>query len=232
MLPTPAPTLILSAMPSEIRLIQAEFVRLKSGRLACLPFVEGRLRGRCVITTVTDVGVTNAAMITALFVGKFHPAEVLVSGTGSRFNPRIRTGDTVISTKTIHHAAGSLTDRGMVYRRVRSLLPGQMPHWFCRPDARLLRLAKAAIAGYVAEPVPAIGETHVPRARPSPPPAPSPRNRNDPRLPSPRSPAKVRNTNFGFHTPGSFISESATWRYGQSSYYELWFGRQGREASR
>jgi adenosylhomocysteine nucleosidase len=155
-------TLILSAMPSEIRLIQAQLKNPKPGRLACFPYVAGLLRGRRVITTVTGVGVTNAAMVTALFAHQFQPAEVLVSGTGSRFNPRIRTGDTVISTKTVHHAAGSLTDRGMVYRKVRGPLAGQMTSWFYRPDPRLLRLARAAIAGYEAEPVTVNGETYRP----------------------------------------------------------------------
>ena len=159
-------TLILSAMPSEIRLIQAELKGRKSGRLAGFPYVTGRLRGRRIVTAVTGVGVTNGAMVTALFVHTFRPAEVLVSGTGSRFNPRVRTGDTVISTKTIHHAAGSLTDRGMFYRKVRGPLAGQMTHWYFRPDVRLLELARASIAGYVAEPVTANGETYRPKVLP------------------------------------------------------------------
>jgi len=161
--PPSALTLILSAMPSEIRLIQAHVQRPRAGRLAGFPYVAGVLRGRRVVTTVTGVGVTNGAMVAALFIHHFRPAEVLVSGTGSRFNPRINTGDTVISTKTIHHAAGSLTNRGMVYRKVRGPLAGQMTHWYYRPDARLLRLAKAAIAGYTAEPVTVNGATYVPR---------------------------------------------------------------------
>jgi len=161
--PARAPTLILSAMPSEIRLIQAQLKHPRSGRLECFPYVTGRLRGRAVVTAVTGVGVTNAAMVTALFIREFRPAEVLVSGTGSRFNPRIRTGDTVISVKTIHHAAGSLTDGGMVYRKVRGPLAGQMTHWYYKPDARLLKLARASIAGYAAEPVTANGETYQPR---------------------------------------------------------------------
>lgn len=161
--PAPALTLILSAMPSEIRLIQAQLRQRKTGRLACFPYVTGVLRGRPVVTAVTGVGVTNGAMVTALFVHHFRPAEVLVSGTGSRFNPRLRTGDTVISTKTIHHAAGNLTDQGMIYRKVRGPLPGQMTSWFYRPDKRLLRLARAAVAGYTAEPVTVNGETYVPR---------------------------------------------------------------------
>ena len=100
-------------MPSEIRLIQG---RLdpggpKSGKLAVFPYVRGMLLGRPVVTAVTGVGVTNAAMVTPCSSHHFRPTEVIVSGTGSRFNPRIRTGDTVISIRTIHHAAGSLTDR-------------------------------------------------------------------------------------------------------------------------
>ena len=149
-------------MPSEIRLIQGRLTSPKSGVLACFPYVTGFLGGRHVITTVTGVGVTNAAMVTALFVHTFKPAEVLVSGTGSRVNPRIRTGDTVISLKTIHHAAGSLTDKGMVYRKVRGPLDGQMTHWAYPPDQRLLKIAKAAIKGYEAEPVEVDGETYRP----------------------------------------------------------------------
>lgn len=156
-------TLILSAMPSEARLIQSRLTGRRTGRLACFPWVAGRLGGRRVVTAVTGVGVTNAAMVTALFIQAFKPAEVLVSGTGSRFNPRIRTGDTVISTRTIHHAAGSLTEAGMVYRKVRGPLAGQMTPWAYRPDARLLRLARAAIAGYSAEPVTVAGETYRPK---------------------------------------------------------------------
>jgi len=157
-----AVTLILSAMPSEIRLIQSQLKKTKRGRLACFPYETGVLRGRRVITAVTGVGVTNGAMVTALFVHAFRPAEVLVSGTGSRVNPRIRTGDTVISIRTIHHAAGSLTADGMVYRKVRGPLAGQMTHWAFKPDPRLLQLARRSIAGYVAEAVTVDGETYRP----------------------------------------------------------------------
>lgn len=160
---TPPLTLILSAMPSEIRLIQAHVKQPRPGKLACFPYVAGVLHGRRVITTVTGVGVTNGAMVAALFIEHFAPSEVIVSGTGSRFNPRIDTGDTVISTRTIHHAAGSLTKDGMVYRKVRGPLPGQMTHWAYPPAPHLLKLAKASIQGYTAEPVTANGRTYVPR---------------------------------------------------------------------
>ena len=103
------PTLILGAMPSEVRLIQAALRNRGSGKLACFPYETGTIAGHKVVVAVTGVGVTSGAMVAALFIHHFTPNAVIVSGTGSRFNPRVRTGDTVISTKTVHHAAGSLT---------------------------------------------------------------------------------------------------------------------------
>jgi adenosylhomocysteine nucleosidase len=165
-MPSARTTLILGAMPSEVRAIQAQLTKRSQGMLACFPYDSGILRGRRVIVAVTGVGVTNGAMVAAMFIQRFAPSELVVSGTGSRFNPRIRTGDTVISTKTIHHAAGSLTADGMVYRKVRGPLPGQMTSWFYRPDPDLLVLAKASIASYVAEPIVVEGERYVPRVLP------------------------------------------------------------------
>jgi 5'-methylthioadenosine/S-adenosylhomocysteine nucleosidase len=156
-------TLVLGAMPSEIRTIQGALRDRRSGSCAGFPYDTGTINGRRVVTAVTGVGVTNGAMVAALFAHEFAPAELVVSGTGSRFNPRIRTGDTVISLKTIHHAAGSLTDEGMVYRKVRGPLPGQMTSWFFRPDPDLLARAKAAVRTYEPEDVMVEGETYTPR---------------------------------------------------------------------
>ncbi|MBC8011815.1 MAG: 5'-methylthioadenosine nucleosidase, partial [Burkholderiales bacterium] len=78
-------------MPSEILLIQGHLKNAKAGMLECFPYKTGLLNGRAVVTAVTGVGVTNGAMVTALFIHHFKPAEVIVSGTGSRLNPRIRT---------------------------------------------------------------------------------------------------------------------------------------------
>lgn len=155
-------TLVLGAMPSEIRLLQQRLERKEEGVLECFPYERGILNGRNVVTAVTGVGVTNGAMVAALFIHHFKPSELIVSGTGSRFNPRIRTGDTIISTKTIHHAAGSLTSDGMVYRKVRGPLPEQMTSWYFKPDPALLKLAKASIKSFVPEPVTANGETYTP----------------------------------------------------------------------
>jgi adenosylhomocysteine nucleosidase len=158
-----ATTLVLGAMPSEIRTIQGALRGRRSGTYAGFPYDTGTIGGRRVVTAVTGVGVTNGAMVAALLINEFAPAELIVSGTGSRFNPRIRTGDTVISLKTIHHAAGSLTADGMVYRKVRGPLPGQMTAYAFKPDPELLALAKRAVKTYVAEDVVVEGERYTPR---------------------------------------------------------------------
>jgi adenosylhomocysteine nucleosidase len=156
-------TLILGAMPSEVRVIQAALRNRGSGTLACFPYDTGTIAGHKVVVAVTGVGVTNGAMVAALFIHHFAPPAVIVSGTGSRFNPRVRTGDTVISTKTIHHAAGSLTGEGMVYRKVRGPLARQMTSWFYKPDDQLLTLAKAAVKTYEPEPITVAGDSYRPR---------------------------------------------------------------------
>lgn len=159
-------TLVLGAMPSEVRLIVDSLTRAREGRLECFPFHTGYIGKQKVVVAVTGVGVTNGAMVAALFVHHFKPSALVVSGTGSRFNPAIRTGDVVISKKTIHHAAGSLTDDGMIYRKVRGPLPGQMTHWAYPPNKDLFALAKKAVASYRPDALTVEGETYVPKVFP------------------------------------------------------------------
>jgi adenosylhomocysteine nucleosidase len=158
-----ATTLILGAMPSEVRAIHGALRGRRSATFAGFPYDSGTIGGRRAIVAVTGVGVTNGAMVAALFINEFRPTELVVSGTGSRFNPRVRTGDTVISLKTIHHAAGSLTAHGMVYRKVRGPLPGQMTSWFFRPDPALLKRARAAVKTYEPNSIVVDGERYTPR---------------------------------------------------------------------
>jgi adenosylhomocysteine nucleosidase len=159
-------TLILGAMPSEVRVINERLSNKSEGQLECFPYMTGKIGKQKVVVAVTGVGVTNGAMVATLFIHHFKPTELIVSGTGSRFNPRIRTGDTVISNKTIHHAAGTLTAQGMTYRKVRGPLPGQMTHWAYQPDPALFKLAKLATKSYEAEPVTVDNETYTPKVLP------------------------------------------------------------------
>ncbi|MEO0509236.1 MAG: 5'-methylthioadenosine/S-adenosylhomocysteine nucleosidase [Verrucomicrobiota bacterium] len=158
--------LVLSAMPSEIKIIQEALVSSKAGTVSIFPYLGGTLGDFDVISTVTGVGVTNGAMCTALFLEAFKPAAVLVSGTGSRFNPEVDCGDVILSKQTIHHAAGSLTDDGMVYRKVRGPLPGMMTNYAYRPDPHLFKEAKRIAKDYTAEHVTVDGERYRPKVYP------------------------------------------------------------------
>lgn len=162
----PKPVLVLGAMPSEIKLIQARLSEPEPGQLAIYPYLRGRIGSLEVITAVTGVGVSNGALCAGLFLQQFSPRALIVSGTGSRLNPAIECGDVIISKKTIHHAAGSLTDSGMVYRKVRGPLPGMMTHYAYSPDPDLYRLALAARDTYAAESVTVDGLDRTPRVLP------------------------------------------------------------------
>lgn len=153
-------------MPSEITVIRSALEKKKEGQCAIYPFVEGEIGGHRIITAVTGVGVTNGAMTSAIFCHEFSPAAVVVSGTGSRLNPAINCGDTIISTKTIHHGAGTLTDSGMLYRKVRGPLPDMMTHYQYAPDKTLLAQAKKIAKGYEGEAITVDGKTYQPRAYP------------------------------------------------------------------
>lgn len=158
--------LAISAMPSEAIIIQAAIKKPKEDSVAIFPYVRGQIGKYDVISTVTGVGVTNGAMCTALFLEAFKPNAVLVSGTGSRFNPDVDCGDVILSKLTIHHAAGSLTDDGMVYRKVRGPLPKMMTHYAYKPAPHLLKEAKRIAKDYEAEHVNVDGARYRPRVYP------------------------------------------------------------------
>lgn len=158
-------TLILGAMPSEIASIVPALSSRSEGELEGYPFHRGKLGARAVLVAVTGVGITNAAMTAALFLHRFRPAELLFTGSGARLDPALRTGDVIVSKKTAHHNAGNWTESGMIYRKVRGPLPGQMTPYEYPSDPRLLRLARAAIRTFPKKTMTANGETYQPLVR-------------------------------------------------------------------
>ena len=156
-------TLILGAMPQELVGIRDYLEYPKEGKLSVFPYLRGRLHGREVVVALTGVGKTNASMVCSIFAFHFSPTEVVFTGTGSRLNPKLRTGDVVIGEKTCHHDVGSLNSAGMQYRSVRGPLKGSMTPWQFRADPRLLRLAKAAAKTYHPEEISANGKTYRPK---------------------------------------------------------------------
>lgn len=153
-------------MPSESKIIAKALSRPSKNNLSIFNFNKGTLGHNDIITTVTGVGVTNAAMCTALFLEKFNPRAVIVSGTGSRINPKINCADVIISRRTINHTSGNLTNEGMVYRKVRSPVPKKMTHYQYKPDPNLYKAAKAIAQIYQCPHVTIDGRCYQPKVFP------------------------------------------------------------------
>lgn len=158
-------TLILGAMPSEVVSVESEMTRLERDTLACYPYARGLLGGRSVVVAVTGVGISAAAMTSALFLHRFEPDELIFTGSGARLNPELRTGDIVISERTSHHNAGNWTESGMIYRKVRGPLKGQMIPFEYRPARRLLAAASSAIDDFPQKKLRVGGESYRPIVR-------------------------------------------------------------------
>jgi 5'-methylthioadenosine/S-adenosylhomocysteine nucleosidase len=152
-------------MPSEIASIVPALSSSREGQLEGYPFHRGELGKRAVLVAVTGVGITNAAMTSALFLHAFRPSELVFTGSGARLDPSLRTGDVIVSKKTSHHNAGNWTESGMIYRKVRGPLPGQMTPYEYAADPELLRLARAAMRTFPKRTVTANGETYRPLVR-------------------------------------------------------------------
>ena len=144
-------TLIFGALPQETELVERAMTAQRRGKLAGFPYVTGKLRGRAVIVAVTGIGKTCATMLTTLFVEKFRPREVLMTGTASRINPEIRNGDVIVGEVTCNHDFGSFAKSDvMEYFAAEGPLGDQMAIVY-PGDARLLSAAKRAIRTHVPE---------------------------------------------------------------------------------
>ncbi len=161
-------TLILGAVPPEISPIRAAIEEPKEGVLDGFPYLQGYLHGREVVVAITGVSKTNTGMVTGIFIHHFRPSEVIMTGTGSRLNPDLRTGDVIIASKTYHHDAGSWTRKGMVYRSVRGPVPGEQTGYSFNADKELMSLALSAAETYTKQDhkVTANGETYSVEVKP------------------------------------------------------------------
>lgn len=118
------------------------------------------------VTAITGVGKTNAALIATLFIAHFKPARVIYTGSAARLNPELRTGDVILGRRTFHHDAGSSQEGGMVYRKIIGPRAGEPTHYRYDADRGLLANAIAAAKSYEPREVTANGSTYTPRVRP------------------------------------------------------------------
>lgn len=152
--------LILGAVPQEI----PPFVEAMQGGekkdLWGVPYWAGHIDGKPVVVALTGVGKTSTGVVTALFVEHFKPRAVVMSGTGARANPDLRTGDVIVATSMAEHDYGSLTRNDMVYAPFKSPADGAPLENSFSPPLSLLAAADKAIATYKGPEVTANGATY------------------------------------------------------------------------
>jgi adenosylhomocysteine nucleosidase len=159
-------TLVLGAVPWEVKPLQLQIQELEERHLFGFPFLRGRIEQRPVIIAITGVGKTNAAMISTLFISQLKPTRLLYTGTAARVNHALRTGDIILGKKTVYHDFGSLHANGMLYRKVIGPLPRKPTNYQYVPDQGLLELALAAVQTYQPLEITANGTSYVPQIRP------------------------------------------------------------------
>jgi adenosylhomocysteine nucleosidase len=156
---------ILGAVPQEIPVLVDALENSATSKpekktLWGIPYWQGRLQGKPVVIAITGIGKTFTGMTTTLFIHEFKPRLVLMTGTGARINPKLRTGDVIVATHTYEHDYGSLTTKDMVYRPMNSPDDGKEVKNEFKPSADLLALAKKAMASYSAQTVTANDTTY------------------------------------------------------------------------
>jgi 5'-methylthioadenosine/S-adenosylhomocysteine nucleosidase len=156
---------ILGAVPQEITVFTAAMGNPRKHTLWGIPYYRGKLEGKNVVVAITGIGKTFTGMTTTLFITEFKPRLVLMSGTGARINPELRTGDVIVATATYEHDYGSLTSGGMVYRAMNSPDNGKEVENAFSPPQALLDKADAAMSSYHAPEVTANGDTYAVKAR-------------------------------------------------------------------
>lgn len=139
---------VLGAVPQEIPPFVEAMKDAQKSTLWGIPYWQGHIDGKPVVVAITGIGKTATAMTTTLFVSSFKPRLVLMSGTGARINPGLRTGDVIVATRLHEHDYGSLTRQDMVYRPFNGADDGQEIANDFSPSPALLGRADAAIRSY------------------------------------------------------------------------------------
>jgi adenosylhomocysteine nucleosidase len=140
--------LILGAVPQEITVLTDALDESEQDKLLGIPYWRGSLYGKPVIIAITGVGKTYTAMTTTLMLQEFRPRFVVMTGTGARINPDIRTGDVIVARVTNMHDFGSLNSERMDFRPLKGPVNGNSVVNRFEVDEESLAIATAAISDY------------------------------------------------------------------------------------
>jgi adenosylhomocysteine nucleosidase len=130
----PAEIVIQGAVDRELQPLLEALVDKETIQIAAWTFWRGRLGGKRVVVSRTEVGPMNASVATALAVVTFRPRLIINQGTAGALDPRLKVFDIVAGEATVDYGAFRSThaDAGAGVSQARWT---PLSHWL-RPDGR------------------------------------------------------------------------------------------------
>jgi futalosine hydrolase len=104
---SPAPLLIVAAVPAELSIIKGRLSGEKTLHLGPMELHTGRIRGQEVATLVTGPGTVNMAGGLGVVLSSYGPRTVFLTGCGGAFSGTgLAIGDVAMATEEIHGQLG------------------------------------------------------------------------------------------------------------------------------
>ncbi|MFQ5792191.1 MAG: 5'-methylthioadenosine/S-adenosylhomocysteine nucleosidase, partial [Acidobacteriota bacterium] len=99
------PLAVQGAVDSELQPLLEALGRPPAREIDGYSFWEGRLEGRRVVVSRTEVGMVHAAVATTLLIREYAPELIINQGTAGAVNPDLQVGDIVIGTASVPFGA-------------------------------------------------------------------------------------------------------------------------------
>jgi adenosylhomocysteine nucleosidase len=109
--PRPAPDqaavdiVVQGAVDSELQPLLAALDGKEEIQIAAWTFWRGRMGGKSVVVSRTEVGPMNAATATTLAIVNFHPRLIINQGTAGAADPELKVFDIVVGEATVDYGA-------------------------------------------------------------------------------------------------------------------------------
>lgn len=131
---------VLCAMTGEIALLREDMEVTGRETVGGREFLTGRLYGREAVLALSGIGKVAAACAATILLDHFGAETLIFSGTAGGVDPTLRTGDLVVSDRSVQHDVDAI---GEALFQV----PGYDQPWF-DGDQRLTALAAEAAARF------------------------------------------------------------------------------------
>jgi adenosylhomocysteine nucleosidase len=101
----PVDIVVQGAVDSELQPLLAALSDKQETQIAAWTFWRGRLAGKRVVVSRTEVGPMNASVATTLAIVTFHPRLVINQGTAGALEPSLKVYDIVVGEGTVDYGA-------------------------------------------------------------------------------------------------------------------------------